>query len=228
LIQWDKWDPESIWVRDQCIDKLGGVDWEGKVVVDIGSHQGALALTAAVGGAESVLAVEANPVEYENLCKNIMINNQTEVIEAVNIAVTDGLEPLRVSNIGPGQTSCFYTAGHREIMCQSISLQDLIEGYVAKDLVDFLKVDVEGAEFKIFDPTSDWQVQFLSELESFMFDFHGFDQTTLKQFKRLTDKDINKGFASVETARNEMKQMFNDAGFVFDDIERDSGVVWTR
>ena len=64
---------------------------KGDVVLDVGSHVGKYTIYAGklVGKKGKVIAIEANPYNYQQLLRNIKLNNLVDIVKAYNIAASD-------------------------------------------------------------------------------------------------------------------------------------------
>lgn len=131
---------------------------EGDTVVDVGAHIGKYTIVASkmVGSKGKVIAIEAHPANYDVLKKNIALNKLNNVI-ALNFAVhsKEGMVKL----YEPGQEEGFtiyntimtdrktsnkqnYVEVHAKTL-DSIFLENAIKE------VNWIKIDVEGAEFDV-------------------------------------------------------------------------------
>ncbi|MDN3664288.1 FkbM family methyltransferase [Algibacter miyuki] len=142
----EDWEPYSFSIFDYFIKK-------NSIVLDIGSWSGVLTLYAAKT-ANTVHALDPDPVCYSELEKNITLNPEiSEKIKIYQTAISDKKETLRLSaRKAYGQSSSSILARKRDtensLEIETISLFDFITRSKIKDL-DFIKMDVEGAEFKI-------------------------------------------------------------------------------
>jgi FkbM family methyltransferase len=122
----------------------------GMVAVDCGAHIGyhTLLMAKRVSKAGRVYAFEPLPENFSVLCENIRLNGYEGIVVAENKAVgaqtgrqrfrrgqwrPDDLDPLT-------SVSCLDPQGDLEV--EVVALDD----YFAEKRVDFVKVDVEGAE----------------------------------------------------------------------------------
>jgi FkbM family methyltransferase len=148
-------------VREQCETELfKKMVRNGMVVVDIGANMGYYTLIAArlVRSSGAVYAFEPEPGSHELLCRNIAVNNFGNIIpvrKAVsNITgktkfYSDALCPDRSSFAKDNVPSKTKTAGCLEV--EAITLDDFFERTVGDDRIDFIKMDVEGAEGLVVD-----------------------------------------------------------------------------
>lgn len=158
------------------------------VVIDIGANIGTFALFAASCGAKKVYAVEPSREAFQVLCRNIESNNLEEVIVPLNKAASSEDHsfvrfPISSSPYNKvdfdnvtDDNSAFYEV-------ETISLSSVISdsGF---DHIDLLKMDCEGAEFKIFPSTSESD---LSKLGQIRMECHGAPD-------KLLDDLMRKGF----------------------------------
>jgi FkbM family methyltransferase len=133
---------------------------DGMVVVDIGANIGYYTLIAAklVGNQGIVYAFEPEPSSYKLLCKNIQANGYTN-ITAVQKAVskTNGKTKFYVD----AAMTNFSSFGKDNVLTRSknldclevetITLDDFFGRTVGDDRIDFMKIDVEGAEELVVD-----------------------------------------------------------------------------
>ncbi len=125
---------------------------------DIGANIGAWSLAnLADKAATRIIAVEASPTTFQLLQKNLQSHSQMIVL---NFAVCDNNnEPVKFYNANTNTISTlnkewldseksrfYHYTPFQEIMCESITLDRLIEQYGEPDLI---KIDVEGGEYKV-------------------------------------------------------------------------------
>lgn len=129
----------------------------GMVVLDVGANIGVHALHMArrVGMDGTVLAFEPNPTAREELLRNISLNN-IENVKVLNLALwnedgeelfcfpSDGLEAMG----GLRQNSQFKAASQAKVATARI---DTVLARHAIQHVDFIKIDVEGAELQVLE-----------------------------------------------------------------------------
>jgi len=119
--------------------------------VDVGAANGAMSLISALLGAK-VLAYEAVPGIYEVAKKNIEINNLENVIDLRNVAISnrDGVMTLS-SRSNPKILSSITFSGLQDAdtEIQVKSLENAIERFHAPGRNLVVKIDIEGAEWKL-------------------------------------------------------------------------------
>ncbi len=123
----------------------------GDHVVDIGANVGymSLLLSTIVGDAGRVVAIEASPVTYGVLRKNLERNHATNVI-ALNIAATEGPCMVEIvsgekNNSGTNSIRVGEQVGAMSVHGKAVS--GLAE--IQNSEVRFIKIDVEGSEAPI-------------------------------------------------------------------------------
>lgn len=121
-----------------------------KTVVDLGAHAGSLSLIAARSGAELILAFE--PVWFGDLIRNIRSNDLDNTILPFPVPIIRELEPTRVRFGRPGNngTVSMYSRPDGDlpqIMTWGIPLWEILK---LVPHIDYLKVDIEGAEYELF------------------------------------------------------------------------------
>lgn len=125
----------------------------GWTVVDIGANVGyyTLLLANLVGKSGRVVAFEPDPDNYSILCRNMKLNS-FENVETVRKAVTSsaGSKLLHLNPTNRGGSSLragFSTDGAVAVDC--LRLDDYFDD--GSSSVDFVKIDVEGAEGTVLD-----------------------------------------------------------------------------
>jgi FkbM family methyltransferase len=133
---------------------------DGMVVVDIGANIGYYTLIAAklVGNKGIVYAFEPEPSNYKRLCENIAINGYTNIVPVEKaVSKANGKTKLYV-NAAMTHVSSFAKDNvliHRKdfdcLEVETTTLDDFFERTVGNDRIDFMKIDVEGAEGLVVD-----------------------------------------------------------------------------
>lgn len=117
--------------------------------LDVGGQFGqfTMAASAVLPTGGRVITVEPNPQNYLELCRNLTLNNRTNVYPIL-AAATDvegflRLVPQTVGNTGSTYTRSDIRAG--EMIVPALPLAELLRR-LAVDRVDVMKMDIEGAE----------------------------------------------------------------------------------
>jgi FkbM family methyltransferase len=140
---------------------------EGDVVVDIGAHIGRYTIISSkrVGPNGKVIAIEANPENYEMLKKNIQLNGLTNVT-ALNYAINSKEEESRLKLYLPGEevgytiyntimTNRANPIEDKFVEVDAATLDNLLllqqqqQNGIGHEQVNWIKIDVEGAEFEV-------------------------------------------------------------------------------
>mgnify|MGYP001060765249 CR=1 FL=1 len=122
----------------------------GETVIDIGAHIGKYTISSskAVGGQGVVIAIEAHPENYRILERNIRLNGLKNV-KAFNLAAWNEECELRIF---AGDTSGHHnvTTNMRmgQISVKAKAVDDIVNE-LSLDRVDWVKIDVEGAECEV-------------------------------------------------------------------------------
>ena len=114
----------------------------GKLVLDIGAYVGYYTLLAAKAGAK-VYSFEPNPASFKYIVRNAQANGFQERVIAVPKAVSDKNAMVSFF-LSRDQSSLFHrSSGFEEVVVECARLDDLLSN---EEVVDFIKMDVEGAE----------------------------------------------------------------------------------
>lgn len=125
---------------------------EGDTFVDVGANIGYFSMLAAQQKAGKVLAIEPAPKIYDMLNMNVKHNMFDNVIETFNLALSGKSGTLRfVSSLGP-KSHLEYTVDNEHkglpaIKVKVTTLDDLLRDKKEIRKIDFIKVDIEGAEY---------------------------------------------------------------------------------
>jgi FkbM family methyltransferase len=124
----------------------------GQTVLDIGAHIGkyTLQFSRAVGSTGRVISVEPHPENYAMLLENLRLNDARNV-RPVKCAVWN--KPLYIGLFigeGSGLHSLKVNHKHGTIQVQAKTVDDLLKE-LDVDWVDWMKIDVEGAEADVLE-----------------------------------------------------------------------------
>jgi FkbM family methyltransferase len=131
----------------------------GDTFVDVGANIGYYSLLASkiVGPTGSVVAIEASPMIFGRLRRNLEINDSSNV-RAINVAASDRkgtLTTYLADAINLGHSTTVAELAAREGQQQEAQVPaDTIEHLVGRSLFTarFIKIDVEGAELSVLTP----------------------------------------------------------------------------
>ena len=170
---------------------------EGDIVIDVGANIGYYTLIFAqlVGKTGKVIAFEPEPKNFKILKKNIEINNYDNVIvEQKIVSEKYGKMKLYVSNsdiVGHR----IHQMGNLEnfVEVESITLDDYMKKLNLDEKVNFIKIDVEGAEPKVLDGSKK-----ILEKNEYLKIFTEFNREVVKNYgidpKKMIDLLYREGF----------------------------------
>src|ERR1044071_8343119 len=132
---------------------------QGDIVVDVGAHIGRYTLIASkrVGENGKVIAIEAHPGNYEMLNRNIKLNGLTNVT-TLNYAVYSKESKIKLFLPGGKSNHTIYntlissraTNEEKFVEVNANTLDGLLlQGGINHAEVNWIKIDVEGAEFEV-------------------------------------------------------------------------------
>jgi FkbM family methyltransferase len=134
---------------------------ESDIVVDVGAHIGPYTLKASkcVGSKGKVIAIEADPANFDILNRNIQLNKLTNVI-ALNYAAYSKEDKIRLYLLSKGEESSYTKYNtvmtdrayneKKFLQVQANTLDYLLESNGIKHAqVNWIKIDVEGAELEV-------------------------------------------------------------------------------
>ncbi|MGH9922037.1 MAG: FkbM family methyltransferase, partial [Nitrososphaerales archaeon] len=120
----------------------------GDVVLDLGAHIGRYSVVAGklVGESGKVIAIEANPDNFQILRLNIRVNDLQNVVSAINAAAWKEVTTLTLfRDTFSGRHSVYKTTdNHSKI--DTVTVDELVRQYNLPE-IDWMKVDIEGAEY---------------------------------------------------------------------------------
>jgi FkbM family methyltransferase len=127
---------------------------EGDTVIDIGAHIGRYTITSSqqVGNTGKVVAIEADPDNFQLLKRNIVLNNLTNVLP-LNYAVFSTRTRMKLYEQSASAkynslmlTRAAKTKNYVEVNADTL---DSILKLNEVNQVNWIKIDVEGAEFEV-------------------------------------------------------------------------------
>ena len=127
----------------------------GDVVIDIGAHIGLYTIISSkqVGNTGKVVAIEADPDNFEILKRNIALNNLTNVLP-LNYAVFSAKTKIKLYEQSASfkYNSVMLTRANTKNENYAEVNADTLDNILKQNgvnQVDWIKIDVEGAEFEV-------------------------------------------------------------------------------
>ncbi len=138
----NEWERHTFMVLDRCLRT-------DSVYLDVGAWIGPTVLFAAAR-CRTVYCIEPDPVSYERLLANLRMNNITNVLPFHGaLGVANG--PVQIANeksFGNSKTRVQAAPGATSVTVLAMDIRRLMEGW-GIEKIDFMKMDVEGAEFDL-------------------------------------------------------------------------------
>lgn len=141
------------------------IDYQPRVVVDIGAHCGEFTIMAALLWPKSAIhAFEPFPATCDMLRRN-MAKFPNVVVHQVGVAAKTGMASLNLSTIGSVAHSIRRCSHHSD---ESVQIQLVDPDFIAALQPDVLKIDAEGVEAEIISGLG----QRATRIERIHFEFH--------------------------------------------------------
>lgn len=157
---------------------------DGMNVLDAGANVGIFTLYAALQTPHGqVIAIEPDPINFRYLEENLAVNGLKNVV-LVNAALSNQQGNIRLGRGNPGSMTIMNAGSAKGEIVKAVTMQEILEANRISR-IDLCKVDIEGAEFLIFQEDS-W----LSRVDRLVMEVHPvFGKTRV-----IIDKLRNKGF----------------------------------
>jgi FkbM family methyltransferase len=142
---------------------------EGDMVVDVGAHIGPYTIIASkrVGSDGKVVAIEADPGNFDLLSRNIQLNRLSNVL-ALNYAAYSEEKKIKLYLPSSGEDSSSYTKYNTimsdrarddeesvEVSANTLDYLLLSKNMIKQEEVNWIKIDVEGAEYEVLKGAKD-------------------------------------------------------------------------
>jgi FkbM family methyltransferase len=129
------------------------VDWSGcEYAIDVGAQVGSFTLWLACRSTARVFSIEPNPETYSVLVRNIDAGGLSSRVRSAQVALGGqaGERTLYVHKFSEATSLLATLDGETQIAVPAVTLRTLIadSGFPR---VDLLKIDVEGAEWEVFE-----------------------------------------------------------------------------
>lgn len=144
----------NVWIINEY--KIKGFEiLDNDIIIDIGGHIGLFALYASVMSPKGkIISAEPHPQNFLLLKENITENNLNNIV-LVNKAISDSNKNIELFiDTFDDSAHSIYDNGRNSIQIKGITLEEIMNNnQISK--CDMLKIDCEGAEFKIIESLSD-------------------------------------------------------------------------
>ncbi|MCO6509250.1 MAG: FkbM family methyltransferase [Aridibacter famidurans] len=186
----------EVLTSDEYRKFLGSMDLSGALrVLDIGANNGGFPLLLASEGHvfEKLVCVEMNPQTAARLGYNIGRNFPASA-ETYNAAVCGAERDILIANSKGGTSENIYsgTNGKAGISVRGRTPDAITEEAFGDATIDLCKMDVEGAEFEIFEAGA---FERLSQCRYFLIEIHHFTETPRS---RVIERIESAGFRQIE------------------------------
>ncbi len=171
-----------------------------EVVIDVGANVGKYTLESAkaVGNSGLVVAIEPIAENYSALLQGIIANKLQKNIVPYNCAAGKNSEVLKLFigiNSGTHSSKCNQGKGTQIVPCRRI---DDIVDELKLQKVNWLKIDVEGAEFTVLEGTTQTLTQFKPKIIIEVWDANRENVITLLESKGYACHEIER-LAGIDT-----------------------------
>ena len=169
---------------DRIYDLLLNSIFGRNVAIDIGANVGLFTEYCLDLGFKKILSFEPNREAVGEFRK---MHSENTIVELRDIAVTGNGEPVELS-VNPGNSlisSISKSVGDNTITVQSQSLNSILSEF---EEIDLLKIDIEGAEYSLFESTDNG---LLERAKNVILEFH---DNTDGRVDLLTSKLSSAGF----------------------------------
>jgi FkbM family methyltransferase len=130
------------------------VDVRDRDVVDVGAYVGDSAIYFALRGARRVIAIEPNPVAYQEMLENIRLNNLMDKVIPLNAGISNKHDKICIHELDVNKAAITYYGTGKHPSCiayvDALTLEDIVERYKIPG-GSVLKMDCEGCEFTLLD-----------------------------------------------------------------------------
>ena len=129
-------------------EEFKSINFLNKIVLEISASIGDSSIYFATLGAKKVIAVEPFPKSFESLKKNVILNEVSDKVVCLNLAISHKNDKIPLDESTEDSTTMMALDQGNGIEVQTKALYDLIRNYKIKDSV--LKIDCEGCKYNIF------------------------------------------------------------------------------
>jgi len=204
-----KWHREPVFM-DLIESEVG----DGDVAFDLGANIGYITTLLAkyVGVSGKVYGVEPSPRNFEILKKNISLNNQAEIVEVSQMAISAS-SGSRELNISSQSNLNSFTRTKHSIDSITVDTKSIDDFFEHRRYPNFIKMDIEGAEVEALSGMDkllsrhDGRLGILIEVHPMYYDGEAFSQ----QLRRLFSEGFHTKYLC--TAGTATPDYFVDKGY---------------
>ena len=134
--------------HESIIDEMGSSNLKpGDIALDLGAHVGTFTRRALDEGAAKVIAVDPDPVQVEFLNRNFAVEIAQGRVIIVPKAIwkNEGTLTLHTSHMNSAMSSIVRSQRGGDLEVPTVSIDQLV-AELGLERVDYLKIDIEGAE----------------------------------------------------------------------------------
>jgi FkbM family methyltransferase len=184
---------------------------EEGIFVDVGAHVGKYTVQVARGLQDKggkVVSLEAHPGNYDTLVKNIILNNLPNVI-ALNLACWSKNESVKLYHDFDSSTTAAYSAVETfqgdHVTVEAKKLDNILKE-LKIDTINFMKIDVEGAEPEVLEGAE----EFLRNNNIQKIIFESNEEAVKEKCKQILEKyGYNVKYAGLSYYLAEPEEVFN-------------------
>ena len=166
-----------------------GLRGDERTIVDLGANIGAFSILASSRLPNAkIIAVEPFPSTYKRLLDTIRHNGMRAGITAVNAAAVGERRPVIMDDSEGVASHSRKIGASSGITIEGCTIEMLMEKYSLTS-IDLLKVDIEGAEYELFEKTPRSVLKAISRIG---LEYHGNGDTT-SLFNALKDAGFKVG-----------------------------------
>jgi len=191
FIGWDTWDNFLVWwqvhfprLARTSLPPRTNEDWllrslRGNIAVDVGAYLGYCVLLLSENF-RRVIAIEPHPGNYQKMRKNLQKRNVRNV-ELKAMAIDDGSKTEDTLFEGyDGSTHTLKQSFAHSQITHKVKVSSLASLLQDMPLIDFVKVDVEGAELEVLDGAT----PIVSRIQRWLVEAHGMGEAALVKRKQ--------------------------------------------
>lgn len=177
---------------------------ENDTVIDIGGHIGLFVLYSAKKcNKGKIYSYEPVKKNYQLLVENITMNKISNIYH-FNLAVSNDQNTIKIFLSNDDAAHSIIESQNKFEIIDSISLKKIIDMHKIEKC-DFLKMDCEGAEFKILESLPD---EYFSKIKKMVIEYHIFNNN-FESYEKMKERLQNLNFEII------IKNYSNELGLLY-------------